>query len=328
MMRSIGFGILLFLCAACAVPTQPTTVDAGIRLVSPVDNETFTEGSLVAVRAQVNAPNGAEKFELLLDGSAVRLDELSNPLRRGVFFTTWRALGEGTHTLAVTSGGLSSNVVTILVTAPTQPTSVTEPLAQPTSITPEPTATFTPTPTITSTPVPQEATATANQDANCRFGDSTVFDEVGALIKGQSAVLLGNNAQGTWSKVRLSNGVECWIWNGALDIANNGTDTTVLPSPPTPTVVPVPQPLSPTGNISCVTSVALHWAPLSDEFNVSGYQWRLVEGANKVTGETSSDHVNVIVGCGKTYTWQVRMIGTDGSTGEYSPELTFKVKNP
>jgi hypothetical protein len=79
---------------------------------------------------------------------------------------------------------------------------------------------------------------TAEKDANCRRGPATVFNELGFLAAGETAIVLGQNADQTWVFVQLTNLRECWVWEGTLteDSDFSGVDT--LPEPP----LPVPPP--------------------------------------------------------------------------------------
>jgi hypothetical protein len=57
---------------------------------------------------------------------------------------------------------------------------------------------------------------TADENANCRSGPGTVYPVIGFFNTGESATVLGRNADGTWVYVRLPGGRECWVWEGTL----------------------------------------------------------------------------------------------------------------
>lgn len=106
--------------------------------------------------------------------------------------------------------------------------------------TPLPTFTFTPTntpipPTITNTPVPT-ATPTVSgivqsmQRVNVRQGPGETFPFFDSLAPGTGVQVIGQNAEGTWFNVRLSDGREGWISARLLFIPPTATPL-ALPSP-------------------------------------------------------------------------------------------------
>lgn len=75
---------------------------------------------------------------------------------------------------------------------------------------------------------------TAQQPVNVRATASTTSGIVGTLSVGQTALVIAENANGEnvsgsslWYQVRLSSGVEGWVWSGAASI----TQVTPTPSP-------------------------------------------------------------------------------------------------
>jgi uncharacterized protein YraI len=112
--------------------------------------------------------------------------------------------------------------------------------------------------TLTSTPC--GPTVTANVNANIRSGPGTVYDQIGALLQGQSAAVSGRNAEGSWwyiSKSGLPGGVG-WIAGSTVTASCLPTSVAVIAAPPTPT----PQPVSGTCK--------------------DGYVWRLINASDKV----------------------------------------------
>ena len=104
---------------------------------------------------------------------------------------------------------------------PTQPSRLT--------LTVPPTATFTPEP----------SSVTAITTANCRSGPDTQFDILSSLHEGQTALVDGRNAEGTWFWVRQVRGVEhCWISKITVEINFDPADIKVVAAPSTP----IPEP--------------------------------------------------------------------------------------
>jgi len=123
--------------------------------------------------------------------------------------------------------------------------------------TPLPTFTFTPTntpipPTATNTPMPT-ATPTVSgivqsmQRVNVRQGPGETFPFFDSLAPGTGVQVIGQNAEGTWYNVRLSDGREGWISARLLFI------------PPTPTPLALP---SPSPDMTALFSAALPTAIL------------------------------------------------------------------
>lgn len=109
--------------------------------------------------------------------------------------------------------------------------------------TPEPTeAPPTEAPTLEPTAtVEQPVRATANVNANCRFGPYANFAVVEILHQGATADVIGqNNANGQWWKVKLASGSECWIYGPNLAINGDTSKVAQVVSPATPTPVPPP----------------------------------------------------------------------------------------
>jgi hypothetical protein len=78
------------------------------------------------------------------------------------------------------------------------------------------------------------------QNANCRYGDSQVFEPLSSYYAGESFPVDGRNETSTWVRVKLNANSHCWfsVVTGKLNI-----DMKLLPvisSPPTP--VPTPKP--------------------------------------------------------------------------------------
>lgn len=89
------------------------------------------------------------------------------------------------------------------------------PIVTLTTATPTATATgaptSTPTPTATAVPVTGAYATIATGALNVRSGPSLAFSPVTAVYQGNVVSLIGRNANGTWAKIRLSNGTEGWV---------------------------------------------------------------------------------------------------------------------
>ncbi len=103
-----------------------------------------------------------------------------------------------------------------------------------------PTLTPTPTGTPTLTPTDGAPLGTANQNANCRLGPGTVYHNVATLLEGQSAELVGRNAESTWWWISTPGafGGHCWVWGGSLVIVGPSAGLRVILAPSTDTPTP------------------------------------------------------------------------------------------
>jgi hypothetical protein len=113
--------------------------------------------------------------------------------------------------------------------------------------TPEPIPTeVVPSPTIvesTSTPIPTETPASpkvrANYNANVRSGPDEIYPVVDFFYEGQEADVIGLNIHpvlGTWWYIkRIGQGLNGWVWGGAVTLSGDAGGIPYFEAPPTPT---------------------------------------------------------------------------------------------
>jgi hypothetical protein len=158
-----------------------------------------------------------------------------------------------------------------------------------------------------------------------------VFEATNSLFLGDSAEVIGRNMEGTWWLVRIGSYAPCWVWDDLVEISGNVDGVGVVESPPTPTStalpLPVPAQVGPTGSLSCRSTVVLDWNPVSDALGDIHYEWKLVGPLGKTEGSSNESQKEVVVGCGKSYTWQVRVVTALGVQGAYSGKMEFTI-NP
>lgn len=122
------------------------------------------------------------------------------------------------------------------------PTATASPTATDTaSPSPTPTATDTPaptdTPTITLTSTPEQVTATALENANCRWGPDAAYLYAAGFSKGEAARVDGKNYARTWLWIQLEGyPFHCWVVASAAAISGNLDQ--VPPGPNDPPVNP------------------------------------------------------------------------------------------
>lgn len=104
--------------------------------------------------------------------------------------------------------------------------------------------------------------------------------------------------------------------------------------PPDTQAPPAPQLVSPSGSLSCRTSVTLDWNPVSDPSGIKTYYVKLerqiTPGNWQSAGgwTTSSTAQSVSVQCGGIYRWQVRAEDGAGNQGPWSGFMNFGINLP
>ncbi|MBI2332676.1 MAG: hypothetical protein HYU84_11050 [Chloroflexi bacterium] len=154
---------------------------------------------------------------------------------------------------------------------------------------PQKTATpqFTGTPELTGTPtVPQ---VTVSQNTNCRTGPGIQYDNIGALVIGQVATVVGKNTStGYWIINNPGKTGTCWLFPQYATVSGNTANLQEYSIPPTPTPSPTPT-FTPTPTLAAPAPVnnvtmdmvcpnashsgTLHWEDKSnneDGFNIYG----------------------------------------------------------
>jgi hypothetical protein len=90
-------------------------------------------------------------------------------------------------------------------------------------------------PTPTATEAPEAPEVMAIQNANCRYGPSTVFEVADTLFKDQSAVIKGRNEENTWWQIQGPTfGTLCWVSYITVQVNGNPNAAPVVEGPPPP----------------------------------------------------------------------------------------------
>ena len=108
------------------------------------------------------------------------------------------------------------------------------------------------------------------------------------------------------------------------------TNTPVTPSSTVPTgtsiAISAPAPISPTGSISCRSSVRLEWSAVSHPNGIGYYEWHISSSGGVDEGSASGTWFDVVgLVCGETYTWKVRAVDGTGAIGAYSSSVSFTI---
>ncbi|MCB0166911.1 MAG: PKD domain-containing protein [Anaerolineae bacterium] len=196
---------------------------AGSRVIVslvPADPPVFTVNSAVVDQ------NGGFSVEIIVPTDARWLDESPVPVLVTTDDNTLRAqemltiITPGDSAPPPTPGSSNNNVI---------------------NISPDPNVTRTPPP-----PTVAQLTTTAN--LNVRSGPGTTFDILGVLLLGQSAEIIGRNAEATWWQIKFPSATQDFGWVSAQFVqASNIANVPIVnvpvpptPAPPTPTATPEP----------------------------------------------------------------------------------------
>jgi hypothetical protein len=243
----LGYILFSFALGGCfIIPTAPVAETVAAAIVSPIDGEQLEAGKWVDIQTLVFHPSGVTSVVLLVDGVEVRQDQLNIGMQQGNMYQPWQPLEPGVYTLQVRANGsageLESNKITVIVGEAQTP--FEEEAPQPAVEQDPETPTFTQPPTLTATFTPTQgpkpATATANQDANCRTGPGPVYEVVSALPTGQSSLILGQNNAASWLLIERqgSSGGSCWVWSDLVSTTGDLSLVSIVAAPPTPTHTP------------------------------------------------------------------------------------------
>ncbi len=180
-------------------------------------------------------------FVLACDLSTQR--QLSGP----ELTATYNALATNVLATDRAAGGASPTHTATAAPAAASPTNTLTAGTPAPGNTPTPTSTNLPTNTVPPAPTVAGAPAlTALENANVREGPSVNFKVVGALLKGQSATILGRDPNAPWFFITFTAGQGGKGWVAASTVSTSGDLTTVpvRQSPPTYTPTPTNTPTS------------------------------------------------------------------------------------
>ena len=226
-----------------------------VSLHQPADGSQMVAGSPVTVQATAIDETGIARMELWVNGVLADQQTSASAQGESPFLAdfSWTPQMSGSHTLEVRAynindlAGVPISVVVYTIsptTTPTPPPTAT-PTPRPTATpTPRPTPTFTPLPTLTPTltpmPVPE---LLALLVVNVRAGPGVHYPAIGQLLLGDTARVVGKNAEGTWWQIIYPPDSDSTGWVAGLLIQINQEALrapVVTPSPVevTPTAEP------------------------------------------------------------------------------------------
>jgi hypothetical protein len=174
-------------------------------------------------------------------------------------------------------------------------------------------------PTADSAP---RATASA-QSVNVRSGDSVVYPQVGFLLQGESAPIVGISSFGTgWLYVELSNGRRGFVSPSVVTVSGDTSNLPRIDPPPPPTPTPIPATATPIATTDLVAGNP-YFDPASPKCNQVINLYLDVANfgstANAVTGTISVQDFRVQDGTFQTGTIGVVPIIQPGQTLKVGP---------
>jgi hypothetical protein len=205
-------------------------------------------------------------------------------------------------------------------------------------VTPPPTLVPTQPPTVPPPPPPAQVNFRADQTTITRGQCTTLRWDV----ENATAVYLdGNGVAGHGTQQVCPNSTTTYSLHVTAPAGNvDRTVTITVQQPPnTPTSTkppdtqgpPAPSLVSPSGTLSCRSSVTLDWNPVSDPSGIKTYYVKLerqiTQGNWQSAGgwTTSSTAQSVPVQCGGIYRWQARAEDNAGNQGPWSGFMNFSI---
>lgn len=209
-------------------------------IISPKNNEIFGQDQPITVSSKSVDPQGIARVDLIVNGkvAATQLNPQPEPNQALLVSQFWLPDIVGNQVIQVvtynTAGVAGKSDFVFVQVVPRPPT-----------VTPEPSLTSTPTPTPTQTQ-PYLIVTSVNA-LRVRKGPITQYEQVGYLLRGQSALITGRAdiGQGTWWQIRFPaapNGLGWVSGNSGYVAAYNTENVPIVIPPPLPTLTPTPLP--------------------------------------------------------------------------------------
>jgi len=225
--------------AGCQTTGQgPTTW-----LDRPLDGQHFPQAALT-IQAHASDDNGVSKVQFFVAG-ALLAEAPGGGQRLSNAQVDWMPPGPGTYVLSAraidSQGNYGPSAQARIVVGGAAATSTPTPYSKPATAVPPKPATA----QIVTAP-PAEAggpSVSLIQNANCRVGPGTVFDNIDTLMKGTSAGVEGRNEQNTWLMVRRPGGRgTCWVSTVSVIVQGDLNEAAVVAvaPPAAPPVAPPP----------------------------------------------------------------------------------------
>ncbi len=181
--------------------------------------------------------------------------------------------------------------------------------------------------------------ARATLDANVRFGDSTLYAPIGALLTGQSAPVIGVSSTGSgWWLIQLPDGQRGWIAPTIVQITGDLSGVPSVNPPPPPTPIPTPIPTSTPVLLpdATITNVDFDREPkVNEQFKIivtvadlSPVPLPTISVACNITPQNVfvSTYLNGLIGSGQTNV-ELPVTLTTGGGGDFTANCAVDINN-
>ncbi len=159
-----------------------------------------------------------------------------------------------------------------------------------------PESTFTP----IFTPTPAVPMVSVTVETNCRSGPGTAYQALGILFVGDTAQVVGRNAESTYWIIKLpsNQAISCWLWGKYASVVGSTSGLPVSTPPPTPTPAATPTPAVSFGvEFVSVTLCPAAWYSVTFKITNTGsltwdsIQTKVVDNVNHNSGQNGDDDV-------------------------------------
>jgi hypothetical protein len=241
-------GLHLWSAAPKSDPIAQAQSRPAVAIVSPAPNQQFGLGQPITVVATVSDPQGIVRVELVAGNQVVVTQVNPQPQPNQTVSLTWQPNTPGDRSLQVlaynSAGVVGSSTVLPVTVIPATP----EPLPPTTIPTPTPTAfpypVQTPFPSVHVTPAfaYPYLQITAVDSLAVQRGPSTRYDQIGVLLRRQSAGIVGRAdvGAGNWWQIDYPPGPSGPGW-----VPDNPDFVAAFNTEQVPAVVPPPTPIAP-----------------------------------------------------------------------------------
>jgi CARDB/Bacterial SH3 domain/Bacterial Ig domain len=286
-----AIGLLALIAASLACNAQvgssgtPVAVsEASVVFIAPDNNSVIAEGSTITLAVNAADTAGVGRIEFRIDDNLIGTQNAPSDglqtnftarqpwIAQGIqghlvvavaFHPDGKPIGEAKITFQVVTVAPSTATETSTLTVtetPTMPSASATTAASPTLA-----PSNTPVPPTTAAPgIGQQPTIlVTNPTLNIRSGPGVNYQKIGELKQGDTATIIGRNADSSWWVIHRNDGTQGWIINQAayIQIVGDTSNVPLAASPPTPVpapATPVPQQtLAPTSTVGAVADLVI-----------------------------------------------------------------------
>ena len=250
-MLSVALAVVMLIVTACSAASAPPSAV----ITSPVSSAQFMIGQPIVIQGKVTG-GALKSVDVYIDNVKNSSVSAGSATSEFTISASWIAVKDGVHIIQLKGLNdkgeivITSDTVVVMVDAPAPTAGPTQPPAAPAPTQAAPGAAATATVAAQPTAAAQgpQASVKEGEYVNVRKGPDYTYDILGQLPKGQTAPVLGKNANATWWQIRwaaAADGVG-WVIGQLTQVSGDTAAISVAAAPPAPTAAPVAQaPTSP-----------------------------------------------------------------------------------